>query len=112
MILYIRSQKISNGIFVLQHIVVFKDVFKFIICPRIVNKVLYVNENIKIGSNSYEKVKTFKYLGSLLTIENSIQEEIKSRLKAGKMNLLFYLYFPPLSHLIYVCFCPVGLLLL
>jgi hypothetical protein len=25
------------------------------------------NKNIRIGSNSYEKVKTFKYLGSLLT---------------------------------------------
>ena len=34
------------------------------------------NAHIKIGSNSYEKVKTFKYLGSLLTNQNSIQEEI------------------------------------
>ena len=25
---------------------------------------------------------------------------------------LIYLYFPPSSHLIYVCFCPVGLSLL
>ena len=31
----------------------------------------------------YEKVKTFKYLGSLLTNQNSIQEEIKCGLKAG-----------------------------
>ena len=30
----------------------------------------------------FEKVKTFKYLGSLLTNQNSIQEEIKHRLKA------------------------------
>ena len=36
-----------------------------------------------IGSNSYEKVKTFKYLGSLSTNQNYIQEEIKCRLKAG-----------------------------
>ena len=35
------------------------------------------NEPIKIGSNSYEKVKTFKYLGSLLTNQNFMQEEIK-----------------------------------
>ena len=35
--------------------------------------------NEHIGSNSYEKVKTFKYLGSLLTNQNSIQEEIKCR---------------------------------
>ena len=46
------------------------------------------NEHIKIGSNSYEKVKTFKYLGSLLTNQNSIQEEIKCRLKAG--NSCYY----------------------
>ena len=31
------------------------------------------NEHIKIGSNSYEKGKTFKYLGSLLTNQDSIQ---------------------------------------
>ena len=37
---------------------------------------------IKIGSNSYEKVKTFKYLGFILTNQNSIHEEIKCRLKA------------------------------
>ena len=37
------------------------------------------NSHIKIGSNSYEKVETFKYLGSLLTNQNSIQEEIKCR---------------------------------
>ena len=40
-----------------------------------------VNEHMRIGSNSYKKVKTFKYLGSLLTNQNSIQEEIKYRLK-------------------------------
>ena len=40
------------------------------------------------GSNSYEKVETFKYLGSLLTYQNSIQEEIKCRLKAG--NSCYY----------------------
>ena len=47
------------------------------------------NAHIKIGSNSYEKVETFKYLGSLLTKQNSIQKEIKCRLKAG--NSCYYL---------------------
>ena len=28
---------------------------------------MIANAHIKIGSNSYEKVETFKYLGSLLT---------------------------------------------
>ena len=44
---------------------------------------MIANAHIKIGINSNEKVKTFKYLGSLLTNQNSIQEEIKNRLKAG-----------------------------
>ena len=38
---------------------------------------IIANAHTEIGSNSYEKVKTFKYLGSLLTNQNSIQEEIK-----------------------------------
>ena len=41
-----------------------------------------------VGSNSYEKMKTFKYLGSLLANHNSIQQEIKCRLKAG--NSCYY----------------------
>ena len=43
---------------------------------------MIANEHIMIGSNSYEKVKTFKYLGSLVTNQNSIPEKIKCRLKA------------------------------
>ena len=47
------------------------------------------NENVVLGSNSYEKVKTFtKYLGPLLTNQNSIQEEMNCRLKAG--NSCYY----------------------
>ena len=42
-----------------------------------------------ISSNSYEKVKIFKYLGSLVTTQNSIQEEIKCRLQAGNSCSLF-----------------------
>ena len=34
------------------------------------------NKHITAGSNSYEKVKNFKYLGSWLTNKNSIHEEI------------------------------------
>ena len=41
------------------------------------------NENIRIGSNSYEKVKTFEYAGSIVTNQNSIQDAIKCRLEAG-----------------------------
>ena len=42
---------------------------------------MMANEHIVVG-NSYEKVKTFKYLGSLLANQNSIHEETKCRLKA------------------------------
>jgi hypothetical protein len=44
---------------------------------------MLANEHIMIGSISYGKVKTFKYLGSLSKNKNSIQEDIKCRLKAG-----------------------------
>jgi hypothetical protein len=43
---------------------------------------IFVNEHIAVDSNSYEKVKTFKYLDSLLTSQNSIHEDIKCRIKA------------------------------
>jgi hypothetical protein len=36
---------------------------------------------MKVDNNSIERVEEFKYLGTTLTNQNSIQEEIKSRLK-------------------------------
>jgi hypothetical protein len=41
------------------------------------------NHNMKIDNSSIESVEDFKYLGTTLTNENSIQVEIKSRLKLG-----------------------------
>ena len=38
---------------------------------------------MKIDHSSIERVEEFKYLGTTLTDQNSIQEEIKSRLKLG-----------------------------
>ena len=38
---------------------------------------------MKIDNSSIERVEEFKYLETMLTNENSIQEEIKSRLKLG-----------------------------
>ena len=45
---------------------------------------MMANQHFRIGSNWYEKVKkkNFEHLGSLLTNQNTIQEEIKCRLKA------------------------------
>jgi len=39
--------------------------------------------NIKTDNSSIERVEEFKYLGTTLTDQNSIQEEIKNRLKLG-----------------------------
>ena len=38
---------------------------------------------MKVDNGSIERVEEFKYLGTTLTNENSIQKEIKSRLKLG-----------------------------
>jgi len=37
------------------------------------------SHNIKIDNSLFETVKKFKYLGTTLTNQNSIQEDIKSR---------------------------------
>jgi hypothetical protein len=40
-------------------------------------------QSIKIANTSFEDVTRFKYLGTTLTDQNCIQEEIKSRLNSG-----------------------------
>ena len=47
------------------------------------------SHSMKIDNSSIERVEEFKYLGTTLTNKNSIQEEIKSRLKLG--NACYYL---------------------
>ena len=41
------------------------------------------SHNIKTDNSSFERVEQFKYLGTTVTNQNSIQEEIKSRVKSG-----------------------------
>jgi len=38
---------------------------------------------VRIDNNTFERVEEFKYSGTTLTNQNSIAEEIKSRLKSG-----------------------------
>ena len=37
---------------------------------------MITNKHIRIGSNSYERLKIFKYLDSSVTNQNSIQDKI------------------------------------
>jgi hypothetical protein len=46
------------------------------------------NQNIRIANESFENVTTFKYLGTTLTNQNDIDDEIKSRLNSG--NACYY----------------------
>jgi hypothetical protein len=41
------------------------------------------NRDMKIGNRSYETVSQFKYLGTAVTNQNLIQEEIRKRLNFG-----------------------------
>ena len=42
------------------------------------------SHSIKTDNSSFKCMEEFKYLGTTLTNQNSIQEEIKNRLKSGK----------------------------
>jgi hypothetical protein len=62
------------------------DKIKYIVMSRDQNAGR--SHNIKIANNFFEKVEEFKYLGTNLTNQNYIQEEIKSRMKSG--NACYY----------------------
>ena len=42
-----------------------------------------LSHSMKVDNISIERVEEFKYFGTTLTSQNSIQEEIKRRLKSG-----------------------------
>ena len=80
------------------------------------------NEYIRIGSTAYVKVKTFKYLGYLVTNQNSIQKEIKCRQSRNSfkyhvsctdgnisVRIVLFTYFSTFVPLTSWVFFPVGL---
>jgi len=53
------------------------------------------SHSVRFDNSTFDRVEEFKYLGTNLTYQNSVAEEIKSRLKSGNacyhsmQNLLF-----------------------
>ena len=41
------------------------------------------NHSVRIDNSTFERVEEFEYLGTTLTNQNSIPEEIRSRLRSG-----------------------------
>jgi len=41
------------------------------------------NHSVRIDNSTFERVEDFKYLGTTSTIQNSIAEQIKCRLRSG-----------------------------
>jgi hypothetical protein len=46
------------------------------------------DDSVKSDNSSIERVEEFKYLGTMLTDQNSIQKEIKSRLKLVEVAII------------------------
>jgi len=70
------------------------DKIKYMVMSR--DQISGRGNSMKFDNSSIERVEEFKYLGTTLTNQNSIQEEIKSRLKSGNacyhsvQNLFFF----------------------
>ena len=74
------------------------DKTKYMVMSR--DQTAGLSHNMKVDNSSIERVEEFKYLRTTLTNQNSIQEEIKSRLKLGNacyhsvQNLLSFSLLP------------------
>ena len=57
------------------------DKIKYIVLSRVRNAGR--SHSVKSDNSSFERAEEFKYLGTTLTNQNSIQEKIQSKLKSG-----------------------------
>ena len=57
------------------------DKIKYIVLSR--DRNAGRSHSVKSDNSSFERMEEFKYLGTTLTNQNSIQEKIQSRLKSG-----------------------------
>jgi len=62
------------------------DKTKYVVMSR--NQNAGRSHNIMIDNSSFERLEEFKYLGTTIANQNSIQEEIKSRLKRGLLCII------------------------
>jgi hypothetical protein len=51
------------------------------------------NQNTRTANESFKNVAKFKYLGMIITNQNGIRDEIKSRLKSGMLAIIQYKIF-------------------
>jgi len=62
------------------------DKIKYMVMSR--DQTAGQSHSMRIDNSSFERVEEFKYLATTLTNQNSIQEEIKNKLKSG--NACYY----------------------
>jgi hypothetical protein len=75
------------------------DKYKYMVMSR--DQTAGRSHSMKIGNSSFEMVKECKYLGEILTNQNSIQEEIRNRLKSG--NACYHSVHNLLPDVLYGC---------
>jgi hypothetical protein len=85
---YVQVLQFKDAVVILIHSVLCSAVCLFVCYSSL--KSFYTSyqnagrsHNIKIDNSSFERVEEFRYLGTALTNQNSIQEEKKSRLESG-----------------------------
>ena len=73
----------STSIFCCFELEVKADKTKYVVRSR--DQYVRCSHSIKMDNISFARVEEFKYLGTKSTNQNSIQEEIKRRLKSGNV---------------------------